>query len=172
MTYLDRLKQRQERATDRANRNRNLANEEATKAHAIADTIPMGQPILVGHHSEAGHRRDIGRMGRAMDRAIEAATAADDYAHRAGTLDRRAKAVEAALATAEYNAGDIVLASVTNSGWIRRFKGEVVDRTKNFYKVRALELVWDGDERGRVFRIPAEDRPGHTLNNRIIERAG
>ncbi|WP_132290495.1 DUF3560 domain-containing protein [Kribbella sp. VKM Ac-2568] len=34
----------------------------------ISDHIPLGQPILVGHHSERRHRRDIERMDRLMQR--------------------------------------------------------------------------------------------------------
>jgi hypothetical protein len=31
-------------------------------AHRISDAIPFGQPILVGHHSEGRHRRDLKRI--------------------------------------------------------------------------------------------------------------
>ena len=41
------------------------------RADAIVSMIPMGQPILVGHHSEKRHRRDLDKMGRAMDTAVE-----------------------------------------------------------------------------------------------------
>lgn len=41
-------------------------------AHRVASVIPMGQPILVGHHSEKRHRRDIERIHRNMDKGIEA----------------------------------------------------------------------------------------------------
>jgi len=42
------------------------ASAEAAQAAAdrISDAIPFGQPILVGHHSEGRHRRDLDRMHR------------------------------------------------------------------------------------------------------------
>lgn len=41
------------------------------KAHAIADGIPLGQPILVGHHSEGRARRDAERIRAGMSAGIE-----------------------------------------------------------------------------------------------------
>jgi hypothetical protein len=40
-------------------------------AHTIADRIPVGQPILSGHHSEQRHRRDLGRIHRGFDKAAK-----------------------------------------------------------------------------------------------------
>ena len=37
---------------------------------AIADGIPMGQPILVGHHSEGRHRSDLKKMHRLADKGV------------------------------------------------------------------------------------------------------
>ena len=53
----------------------------------IADGIPMGQPILVGHHSEKRHRRDIDRMDRGMRRGIEHQDKAKDMVSRAGNIE-------------------------------------------------------------------------------------
>lgn len=59
---------RYERAEDRAGYHWEQARKaEAREAaawdaeHRILDGIPMGQPILVGHHSERRHRRDLER---------------------------------------------------------------------------------------------------------------
>lgn len=40
-------------------------------ARAIADYIPMGQPILIGHHSERSARRDRGRIETNTRRAVQ-----------------------------------------------------------------------------------------------------
>jgi hypothetical protein len=42
------------------------------KARAISNGIPFGQPILVGHHSEGRHRRDVDRIHRGHDRGHRA----------------------------------------------------------------------------------------------------
>lgn len=45
--------------------------------------IPMGQPILVGHHSERRHRKAIERADNAMRKGIEESEKAKYYARRA-----------------------------------------------------------------------------------------
>lgn len=55
--------------------------------HAAADQIssgiPFGQPILVGHHSEARARRDVEKIHTNMRKAIDAGNAARQAEHRA-----------------------------------------------------------------------------------------
>ena len=50
------------------------ATERSNAAHArvksICDRIPMGQPILVGHHSEKSARADQRRIHRGMEKAV------------------------------------------------------------------------------------------------------
>jgi hypothetical protein len=58
--------------------------------------IPFGQPILVGHHSEGRHRRDIGRIDGAMRRGCESADKAREMAGKAANI-------EAALASSIYD---------------------------------------------------------------------
>lgn len=68
-----RLKQtmRAERLEARAERLERAAAQASDAAHRAVAAIPMGQPILIGHHSEGRHRRDLARHDRAMRRAIE-----------------------------------------------------------------------------------------------------
>jgi hypothetical protein len=51
--------------------------------HRIADMIPLGQPILVGHHSERKHRRAIARMDANIAASVNHDKAAAHYADRA-----------------------------------------------------------------------------------------
>ena len=44
-----------------------------TRASRIADNIPLGQPILVGHHSEAHARRDADRIHANMSAGVASA---------------------------------------------------------------------------------------------------
>jgi hypothetical protein len=53
------------------------------KADSIADMIPFGQPILVGHHSERRHRRDLAKIDRNMQTAIEEGKKAEHLRGRA-----------------------------------------------------------------------------------------
>lgn len=54
---------------------------------SIGDGIPMGQPILVGHHSEKRHRRDIGRMDSALRQASESSQMAELHRSKAAGLE-------------------------------------------------------------------------------------
>jgi hypothetical protein len=67
-----------ERAEARAERfagykeNRTRDAESAQRAvHAIADNIPMGQPILIGHHSERHARRDAEKIQNGMRKSVK-----------------------------------------------------------------------------------------------------
>lgn len=63
------------------------------KEHAILNMIPLGQPILVGHHSERRHRRDLDRADNLMRKGIEHADMAKKHAYKsdacAAALDRQ-----------------------------------------------------------------------------------
>lgn len=48
-------------------------------AHEIGSMIPFGQPILVGHHSEGRHRRDLDRIDSNMRKSIEHSKTAQYY---------------------------------------------------------------------------------------------
>jgi uncharacterized protein DUF3560 len=69
-TLVDRAEQRAERFEGYSEKR--LSEAEAAKAavDAIADNIPLGQPILVGHHSEARARRDAEKIQNGMRRAV------------------------------------------------------------------------------------------------------
>ena len=64
------------------------------RAREIGHNIPLGQPILVGHHSEAGHRADLRRIDNAMRKSVTQQA-------RAQELRRRAEAVGTAGISAD-----------------------------------------------------------------------
>lgn len=87
----DRAKDRAERFDGyRENRREDAQHAEATVS-AIADGIPLGQPILVGHHSERHARRDAKRIENGMRRAIKMWETADYWRDRAAGAIRNAK---------------------------------------------------------------------------------
>lgn len=49
----------------------------------ISDLIPLGQPILVGHHSEGRHRRDLAKMDNNLRKGVEAGREAREAARSA-----------------------------------------------------------------------------------------
>lgn len=79
----ERAEGRAERFADRAERASGASDAAYNAAHRISDGIPMGQPILVGHHSERRARRDVERMHNGMRKGIEEGKRADHWAGRA-----------------------------------------------------------------------------------------
>lgn len=112
-----------DRAEDRAERFETYSEkraEDADRAHAavaaIADNIPLGQPILVGHHSERHARRDAERIQNGMRKAVRmwetskywtrraaGAISAAKYKERPDVRARRIKGLESEARKWERN---------------------------------------------------------------------
>ncbi|MHA1572910.1 MAG: DUF3560 domain-containing protein [Alphaproteobacteria bacterium] len=119
-----------ERAEERADAfdgyqaNRRRDSQQASEAvSAIADGIPMGQPILVGHHSEKHARRDAAKIERGMAKAVKMWETAEYWKRRAA----------GALRNADYKERPDVRA--------RRIKRIEKDQRKS-NKDRALCVKW------------------------------
>lgn len=65
-----------------------IAKSKFERERQISACIPMGQPILVGHHSERRHRRDIERMRNLMQSAFAHQTIAERLEDRLDTAGR------------------------------------------------------------------------------------
>jgi len=78
---------RKQARIDRYKARADKAEAEATSRHAAAreiqSYIPLGQPILVGHHSEKRHRADLARIDRNIGKAVEATAKAKHYEEKA-----------------------------------------------------------------------------------------
>lgn len=70
-----------------ASKNKQKSTQHYEEAHKLGSLVPMGQPILVGHHSERGHRKLIEKIDNQMRKSCEA----DD---KAKYYDERAEAAE------------------------------------------------------------------------------
>ena len=87
-----------QRAEERAERFEDYSDKRAADAEAarksvaaIADNIPMGQPILVGHHSEKHARRDAERIENGMRKAVNMWRTSEYWQQRAAGALRLAK---------------------------------------------------------------------------------
>ncbi len=87
-----------DRAEERADRFETYRDKRAADAEtarqgvaAIADNIPLGQPILVGHHSERHARRDAERIENGMRKAVKMWETAKYWTSRAAGAIRHAK---------------------------------------------------------------------------------
>lgn len=66
--------------------------------------IPMGQPILVGHHSEGRHRRDLGRHDSRMRKGIELQEKAAYYRGKAAGMGKGGISADDPAATEKLQA--------------------------------------------------------------------
>lgn len=87
----DRAAARAERMEDRALAANKKSMASYQKSKSITDHIPMGQPILIGHHSERRHRRDLERSDNAMRKSIEENEKSEHYGHRAEIARKKAE---------------------------------------------------------------------------------
>jgi hypothetical protein len=68
---VDYASERSERLEVRAGKHEAKSEAAHKRFETISSGIPLGQPILVGHHSEAHHRRDIARIQSAVRQSVE-----------------------------------------------------------------------------------------------------
>lgn len=105
---VDRAEQRAERFEDYSDSRAQDAESARKAVSAISDGIPMGQPILVGHHSERRARKDAERIENGMRKAVKmweqsqywqdrarGAIRAAKYKERPDVRARRIKKIEA-----------------------------------------------------------------------------
>jgi 16S rRNA G1207 methylase RsmC len=193
----DRAAQRAERFTTYQGK-RGAEAEQARRAVAsVADGIPLGQPILVGHHSERHARRDAERIESGMRRAVKLWETSQYWQDRAAgairhakykesppVRARRIKTLEAAKRSHERDvkASTAFLAlwkKLDQDGSIKKTSGEGLRPEPSTFQERAAHIanldrsmtgLWSEIESGRM--IPAEAQARYSANHeRIIANA-
>ena len=86
--YEQKQEQRRQRLLDSADKADREANSRLKSADDMLSVIPMGQPILVGHHSEKRHRRDLDRIHTNIGKGIEAQQKAEKLRERAASVGK------------------------------------------------------------------------------------
>lgn len=89
MTRRERMEARRTRRLDWATSRDRKAEAGFNRAHSIADMIPLGQPILVGHHSEAHARRDQERIHAGMRQGVESSDMAEHHRSKADGIQHQ-----------------------------------------------------------------------------------
>lgn len=88
MTLAERAALKVERLESLAHKRNNDANAYARRADELSERFYMGQPILIGHHSERRARKDQERMQSAQGKAVESHKAANYWLYRATGVER------------------------------------------------------------------------------------
>ena len=86
--YEERQEERRERLQARAEKARSGAQAAYQHSNELLDPIPMGQPILVGHHSEKGHRKTLERSNNAMGKSVALTKKAEELERRADSVGK------------------------------------------------------------------------------------
>lgn len=89
MTRRERLELKIQKRREWAEKAVQRSEQRREAAQSMLAWIPLGQPILVGHHSEARHRRDVRRVDNHMRKSWEEAEKASSHLNKASTLETR-----------------------------------------------------------------------------------
>lgn len=128
-SLVDRAEERAERFEDYSQSRRQDAEQAHAAVERITDGIPLGQPILVGHHSEKHARKDAERIESGMRKAVQMWKTSEYWTARAAGALKHAKYKE--LPAVRY----------------RRIKGIEADKRKEEKYKQAAEdalKLWQG----------------------------
>ena len=89
MTRRERLERKLELREEWAEKAEKRSEDRLHSASEVADGIPLGQPVLVGHHSEKRHRRDLARIDRNMTKGMEEFRKAEHHRGKANGITRQ-----------------------------------------------------------------------------------
>jgi hypothetical protein len=84
--YDDKQEARKERLIALADKMQAASDAAYNQARRMADVIPLGQPILIGHHSEGRDRRYRARIWRTHERCAELKAKADYFRQKAASV--------------------------------------------------------------------------------------
>lgn len=85
--YQERKEAKIQRFQELAEKNEALGNQRLESVRQRRASIPMGQPILVGHYSERGHRNFIDKNNRSEEIGMEMIEKAEYYKKKADNLE-------------------------------------------------------------------------------------
>lgn len=147
----DRLDDRHAALSAKATRRAGEADALWAHSDRLVEHIPPGQPILVGHHSERGHRRTLERSQNAAFKAVAVGREAREIGLRASAVGSSAAYAASPGATARR---------------IERLQTELrdIDRKLTGYERRSL------DGRGRVLYTERHEAAGGDYEARLRAR--
>jgi len=86
--YEEKQQRRLERFQELAEKNKEKGKELFNQAHKMADVIPFGQPILIGHHSERRDRNYRDRIENTYRKSFETNEKAAYYEDRVKSIEK------------------------------------------------------------------------------------
>lgn len=144
VAYAARVEAKRERFAERAASARAGAASARAQEERIGSAIPMGQPILVGHHSEKRHRRDVARIDALVRRQVELGEKAAHYERRAERYGTRG------ISSDNPEAIDLLRAKVAELEATRDLEKEINAEIARQVKARAKAGTLPPEGWGRV----------------------
>jgi len=86
MEYQEKQDLKLERYQELQSKAERESQEAYNNSTRLSEAIPFGQPILIGHHSEKRHRRDIERIHNNMDKSIELKEKSEHYKNKINNI--------------------------------------------------------------------------------------
>lgn len=143
-------KRRAERLEGAAHTAENKSETYFKTAHDITKNIPLGQPILVGHHSEARHRRDLDRSWGAMGKSVEFSNKAENYERRAAYWEAKANLINLSMPeSVEFYEFELEKAKAKHEG----LKNGTVERDHSFSLTYAKKEVNEIEKKLKLAQI-------------------
>ena len=170
-TLVDRAAERAERFETYSDKRANEADRAKKAVSELANNIPFGQPILVGHHSERRARRDAEKIENGMRKAVKLWETSEYWTQRAAgaiahakykelpaVRARRIKGLEADLrrVTKERDAAKAALKFLSNESLTLEkarvgagygLYGFTFERREGGYFITALDVLRPDNER-------------------------
>lgn len=175
MTRRERLERKLEKRRAWAQGRRSSSEQRWGAADAILAPIPLGQPVLVGHHSERRHRRALERADANMSAAVADSKMAAHHDSKADGLERQLEgsifsddpdAVEALEARIQELTAEQDRRKRINAAF-RKVAGEPVERLAALVQAGVIGQA-EASELSRFFAICHYERqpfPPYSLTN-------
>ncbi|MBQ2175374.1 MAG: DUF3560 domain-containing protein [Alphaproteobacteria bacterium] len=143
--YDDKITDKKMRYEEMAAKTQAESDRMAKQSLDMISAIPMGQPILVGHHSEMRDRRYRQRAWDKMDKAYQLSKKSDYYADKAGSVGTAGISADDANAIAK-------LAQKYQSGVDSAEKRRIIDRVIDLH-TRATSTKPESEQTDYGFSI-------------------
>ena len=109
-----------------------------------SEFLALGQPILVGHHSEKRHRALIERNHSRMDKSVEESKKAEDYASRAEYWAKKANTINLSMPESlEFYEFELEKAKMKHEG----LKNGTIERSHSYSLTYAKKEVNEAENK-------------------------
>lgn len=169
MTTRERLEHKLEKREEWAEKAHERCSAEFNTASEIIKDIPPGQPIMTGHHSEAGHRRLLDRSASHMDKGCEQYKLAEYHESKARGLQEK---LEKTIFSDDEDAVERIEAKIEQKQKLQEAFKTVNKGIKKgtLTIVEAIRLLTDAGERNAAWYVdPKYGVPSYHMTNNNSE---